>query len=101
MLPALCYDLTHSYDLTFYLGGGCILLAGALLLTAPFVRRCKTRHGARSTNVFNTTRIIIADGEAEVRLETPQKANDAQTDPVSTLLVQDTYHQNGTVGVAV
>lgn len=61
-VAALFYDITLSYDLTFYLGGGFIVFAGGLLLCVPLCRKCR-RHlrleeQTRISTAFNATLTI-------------------------------------------
>lgn len=70
-IAAVFYDISHSYDITFYLGGGFIVFAGSLLLCVPVCRKCrkhlKLEEVTRISTAFNAT-ITIAEPEDEEKV---------------------------------
>ncbi|CAJ0923750.1 unnamed protein product, partial [Mesorhabditis belari] len=47
-LSGLAYDVTRSYDMCFYLGGGVILVSGLISCLIPLVHRCVRSEGEKS-----------------------------------------------------
>lgn len=57
------YDLTGTYDLSFYLAGGFIILSGALLMILPvmgFNRRYQQRKASRNLEVVDEKIIVVS-----------------------------------------
>ncbi|KAH3879322.1 monocarboxylate transporter 12-like [Dreissena polymorpha] len=78
-LAALFHDSFHSYDLTFFVGGGFIVLAGNLLLIVPIMRKCRSQlrfdEATRVCTLYNAQLSIRAEEDESDTKELEQVAN--------------------------
>lgn len=85
-VAAVFYDTTHSYDVTFCLGGAFIILSGLLLLCVPVCRRCchhlQIEEKTRISTTFNASNKITLEIEEKL-------PNTGATMQCSTLLVEN------------